>query len=125
MDQEKIISIIIEEAMYIHKTVGPGLLESVYKTCLVHRIIKRGLSVETERPVPVIFEEIKLECGYRADIVVEKMVVVETKSIETIGPIQVAQTLTYLRCLNLRYGLLLNFKTPLMKDGIKRILNGY
>ena len=125
MDQEKIISIIIEEAMYIHKTVGPGLLESVYKTCLVHRIIKRGLSVETERPVPVIFEEIKLECGYRADIVVEKIVVVETKSIETIGPIQVAQVLTYLRCLNLRYGLLLNFKTPLMKDGIKRILNGY
>ena len=81
--------------------------------------------MEIEKPIPVVFEEIKMECGYRADIVVEKSIVVDTKSIETIGPIQVAQVLTYLRFLNLRHGLILNFNTILMKDGIKRVLNGY
>ena len=101
------------------------MLESVYKTCLAYRLKKRGLYIETEKPVPVIFEEVKMECGYRADIVVEKSVVVDTKTIEGIGPIQVAQVLTYLRFLYLRHGLILNFHTYLMKDGIKRVLNGY
>ncbi len=101
------------------------MLESVYKTCLAYRLRKRGLFVDTEKPVPVIFEEVKMECGYRADIVVEKSVVVDTKTIEGIGPLEIAQVLTYLRFLFLRHGLILNFHTLLMKDGIRRVLNGY
>lgn len=101
------------------------MLENVYKNCLVHCLRKRGLSIEVEKPIPVIFEEIRMECGYRADIVAEKSVVVDTKSIEAIGPLQIAQILTYLRFLNIRHGLILNFNTVLMKDGIKRVLNGF
>ena len=125
MSQEEIIKVILDEAIYIHKTIGPGMLESVYKTCLAYRLRKRGLLVEIEKPVPVIFEEIKMECGYRADIVVERSVAADTKSIDAIGPLQIAQVLTYLRFLNRRYGLILNFNTVLMKDGIKRVINGY
>ena len=125
MIEEGVIKIILDEAIYIHKTIGPGMLENVYKTCLAYRLKKRGLLVEIEKPIPVVFEEIKMECGYRADIVAEKSIVVDTKSIDAIGPLQVAQVLTYLRFLNLRYGLILNFNAILMKDGIKRVLNGY
>ena len=125
MTQEEIIKCILDEAFYIHKTVGPGMLESVYKTCLAYRLNKHGLFVEIEKPVPVYFEEIKMDCGYRADLVVEKSIVVEIKTIEGIGPLQVAQVLTYLRFLNNRFGLILNFHSLLMKDGIKRVVNGY
>jgi GxxExxY protein len=91
MTDEEIIKITLDEAFYIHKSIGPGMLESVYQTCLAYRLRERGLFVETEKPVPVIFEEIKLECGYRADIVVERRIIVETKSIEVFAPIHVAQ----------------------------------
>ena len=101
------------------------MLESVYKTCLAYRLRKRGLNVEIEKPVLVIFEGVKMDCGYRADIVVEKSVVVDTKTVEGIGPLQIAQVLTYLRFLNLRHGLVLNFQTLFMKDGIRRVINGY
>ena len=98
----------MDEAFYIHREIGPGMLESVYKNCLAYRLRKKGLFIEIEKPIPVIFEEIRMECGYRADIVAEKSVVVDTKSIDAIGPLQVAQVLTYLRFLNLRHGLILN-----------------
>ena len=101
------------------------MLENVYKTCLAYRLRKSGLTVETEKPVPVIFEEIEMQCGFRADIVVESRIVIDTRAIVAIGPKEVAQILTYLRCLKLRYGLILNFHTVLMKDGIKRVLNGF
>ncbi|HEV8286745.1 MAG TPA: GxxExxY protein [Chitinophagaceae bacterium] len=125
MDEEKIIKVILDEALYIHKTIGPGMLENVYKTCLAYRLRKRGLFVETEKPVPVIFEEIKMECGYRTDLVVEHKIIVDTKNIDAIGDIQIAQLLTYLRFLKLRHGLILNFKTVLLKNGIKRVINGF
>jgi GxxExxY protein len=125
MTEEEIIKIVLDEAFHVHKKIGPGMLESVYKTCLAYRLQKRGLLLETEKPVPVFFEEVKMDCGYRADILVEKQVVIETKSIEGIGPLQVAQVLTYLRFLGLRYGLILNFDVLLLKDGIRRVLNGY
>jgi GxxExxY protein len=125
MTEEAIIKIVLDEAFHVHKKIGPGMLESVYKTCLAYRLQKRGLLLETEKAVPVFFEEVKMDCGYRADILVEKQVVVETKSIEGIGPLQVAQVLTYLRFLGLRYGLILNFDVLLLKDGIRRVLNGY
>ena len=125
MTEEDIIKIVLDEAFHVHKGIGPGMLESVYKTCLAYRLQKRGLNLETEKSVPVFFEEVKMDCGYRADILVEKRVIVETKSIVGIGPLQVAQVLTYLRFLGLRYGLILNFDVLLLKDGIKRVLNGY
>jgi len=125
MAQEEVIKLILDEAIYIHKSVGPGMLENVYKNCLVYRLRKRGLFIEVEKPIPVFFENIRMECGYRADIVAENSVVVDTKSIDVICPLQIAQVLTYLRFLNMRYGLILNFNTILMKEGIKRVLNGF
>ena len=125
MNEEEIIKIILDEAIYIHKSIGPGMLENVYKTCLAYRLRKRGLYVENEKPVPVIFEEIKMECGYRADLVIEHKVIADTKTIDAIGDIQVAQLLTYLRFLRIRHGIILNFNTVLMKNGIRRILNGF
>jgi GxxExxY protein len=125
MNGEEIVRAIIDQAIDVHKIVGPGMLETVYKKCLSYRLLKNGLYVETEVPIPVYFEDVKMDCGYRGDIVVEKEVVIEVKSIEAIGPLQIAQTLTYLRFLKLRYGLILNFNALLMKQGIKRVLNGY
>ncbi|MDP4262487.1 MAG: GxxExxY protein [Bacteroidota bacterium] len=125
MDEEGIIRIILDEAFSVHKAIGPGMLENVYKTCLAYRLRQKGLYVETEKPVPVIFEEIKMECGYRADFVIEKKIIVETKNIDGIADIHIAQLLTYLRFLRLRHGLILNFKTVLMKNGIKRVLNRF
>jgi GxxExxY protein len=125
MKEEEIMKIILDEAFYIHKTIGPGILEKVYQTYLAYRLRKRGFFVEEEKPVPVVFEEIKMECGYRADIVVESRVIVETKSIEAIADIHTAQILTHLKFLNLRHGLLLNFNVVLLKNGIKRVLNGF
>ena len=125
MTEEAVIKIVLDEAFHVHKKIGPGMLESVYKTCLAYRLQKRGLLLEAEKPVRVFFEEVKMDCGYRADILVEKRVIVETKSIEGIGPLQMAQVLTYLRFLGLRYGLILNFDVLLLKDGIRRVLNGY
>lgn len=125
MNEEEVIKIVLDEAFHIHKTIEPGMLENVYQTCLAYRLRQRGLYVELEKPIPVVFEEIKMDCGYRADIVVEGKVIVETKNIEAIADIHIAQLLTYLRFLNLRHGLILNFKTVLLKNGIKRVLNGY
>src|ERR1051325_11267225 len=103
MSPEEVVKIVLDEAFYVHKTIGPGMLENVYKCCLAFRLKKRGLSVELEKAIPVVFEEIKMECGYRADIVAERSVIVDTKTIEAIGPLQVAQLLTYLRFLNIRH----------------------
>ena len=125
MNEEEIIKISLEEGLYIHRTLGPGLLESVYKKCLAYRLRKRGLKVEVEKPVPVFFEEISMDCGYRADLVVEGKVIIEIKNAESIIDIHIAILLTYLRFQNLRYGLILNFRTVLFKNGIKRVLHGY
>ena len=125
MDEEQIISLVLKEAIYIHRTIGPGLLENVYKTCLVYRLREIGLNVEREKPIPVYFEGIKIDCGYRADMVVEGKVVIDTKCVDIISELHIAQVLTYLRFLKLRYGLILIFKTILLKNGIKRVLNGF
>lgn len=123
MEENEIATIVIGEAIYVHKILGPGLLESAYVHCLSYRLINAGLAIRREVPVPVIFESIKLECGYRADILVENKIIIEAKSIESIAPIHLSQTLTYLRFLNLKLGLILNFNSYLMKDGIKRVAN--
>ena len=123
MTENEISTLLIEEALHIHRSIGPGMLESAYVHCLNYRLIKRGLNVRTQVPVPLIFEEVKLECGYRADLVIENKVVIEVKCVEAIAPIHQAQTLTYLRFLNLKLGIILNFNTVLIKDGIKRVVN--
>lgn len=125
MSEEEIIKTVLDEAFYIHKTIGPGMLENVYQTCLAHRLRERGLLIETEKAIPVIFEGIKMDCGYRADLVVEGRVIIDTKNVEALADIHTAQMLTYLRFLNIRHGLILNFRTVLLKNGIKRVLNGY
>ncbi len=124
MNENELSNIIIGEAIYVHKILGPGLLESVYQSCLYHRLVKKELNVRKEVPVPVIFEEIKLECGFRADLVVENKLVVECKSVEALNDIFKAQTLTHIKLLNFKLGLLINFNVILLKDGIKRIVNG-
>ncbi len=111
-------------AIEIHRTLGPGLLEHVYKECLYYKLISEGWVVKKEMPLPVIFEDVKLECGYRLDLLIENRVIIEVKSVETLHPLYLSQTLTYLRLGNFKLGLLINFNTVLLKDGIKRVING-
>lgn len=105
MNDDEIITIILDESYYVHSKIGPGMLERVYKYCLVHRLIKRGLKVQVELAIPVIFDDIKMECGYRLDILVKDRIVVEIKCIDAIAEVHVAQILTYLRFLGLREAL--------------------
>jgi len=113
---EKIIGCAIE----VHKLLGPGLLESAYEECLLYELQIKGLIVERQKPVPVIYKEIKLDCGYRIDLLVESSVIVELKTVEAFNPVHVAQILTYLKFANKSTGLLINFNATLLKNGIKR-----
>jgi GxxExxY protein len=104
--------------------LGPDLPESAYKACLAHELAKRGLVVEQEKPVPLIYDEVKLECGYRMDFLVERSVVLEVKSVDALAPIHEAQALSYLRLSGCRLALLVNFNVTVLKDGIRRFING-
>jgi GxxExxY protein len=123
LSENDLSNIIIGEAIHVHKSLGPGLLESVYETCLCHRLVKAGLNISKEKAIPVVFEDIRLECGYRADIVVENKLIIEVKAVEALNEIHKAQLLTYLRLTELKLGLLMNFNVLFLKDGIKRIVN--
>jgi len=125
MTEYEITNIIIREAIYVHRTLGPGLLEEVYKQCLLYRLRKAGLSATAEVPIPVVFEEVKMECGYRADIIVEHKVLVELKCDDCLTPIHKAIVLTHRKFAGLKVGLLFNFHELMLKNGMKRILNGY
>ena len=114
--------IILGCALEVHKSLGPGLLESAYKECLYYKLGKAGLYVEKEKPMPLIFEEVKLECGYRIDLLVEDEIVLELKSVETLTDVYLAQILTYMRLGNYNLGLLLNFNVSILKNGIKRVI---
>lgn len=115
--------IIVDTAYHIHKELGSGLLEIVYEVILKRQLQKKGLSVERQKPVPIIYEGVSFDEGFRADLIVEKQIIIKLKSVETLAPLHSKQLLTYLRLLDFRLGLLLNFGAPLMKDGIKRIVN--
>ena len=123
MNINQLSSKIIGAAIEVHKTLGPGLLESAYEDCLCHELNIQGLLFEKQKPLSVVYKGKKLDCGYRLDIVVEKAVVIELKSCEKIEPIHKAQLLTYLKLSGLNLGLILNFNVPLMRDGIVRIVN--
>lgn len=125
MKINEITSVIIEESIYIHKKIGPGLFESVYEEILFHRLSARDLSVKQQVPIPVVFEQVKLPVGFRADLIVEDKVLVEIKSLEILPKIAEMQVLTYLRLTSLQIGLLINFNCEKLIDGVKRIANNY
>lgn len=122
--ENEIATEILDAAFKIHRSLGPGLLESAYKECLFYELKKTSLWVQKEVALPLVYEEVKLDCGYRADLLVENSVVVELKSVEALTDLHLAQTLTYLRLANCKLGLLINFNSQYIKDGIKRIING-
>lgn len=111
--------------MDVHRALGPGLLESVYESCLDYELTDRGLNVQRQVGLPVRYKAIELEAGYRVDLLVERQVIVEIKSIDQIAPIHKAQLLTYLRLSNLRVGLLINFNVDVLKKGVNRIVHNY
>ena len=114
---------VIGLAIDVHKQLGPGLLESTYKECLFYKLAKEGLYVEKEKPIPLIFEEVKLECGYRVDLVIENKLIIEIKSVEALNDVHLAQTLTYLKLGKYKLGLLINFNVVQLKNGIKRVIS--
>ena len=114
-------TIIFESALEVHKQLGLGLLESAYVTCLQFELLQRGLYVQREVPLPLVYKDVKLDCGYRMDLVVENTIIIETKSVEAIHPVHHAQVITYMKLLGVRLGLLINFNVTLLKNGFKRI----
>ena len=124
MIENEIANNVIGLAIEVHRSLGPGLLESAYKECLYYKIAKSGFLVEKEKSMPLVFEEIKLDCGYRIDLLVEKKMVIEVKSVEALNDIHMAQTLNYLKLGKYKLGLLINFNSIFLKDGIKRVVNG-
>ena len=125
MHENDISSIILGCAIEVHKQLGPGLLESAYEACLVYELKNKGLKVAQQQALPVVYKDIKLEAGYRIDILVEETVIIEIKSTDALADIHFAQVLTYLNLKELKLGLLINFNTVLLKDGVKRVMNGY
>jgi len=109
--------------MDVHTALGPGLLESAYKECLFYKLCKEGIPVEKEKQLPLIFEGVNLDCGYRIDLLVDNSIVIEIKSVKKIEDVHLAQMLTYLKLGKFKVGLLLNFNVTSLKDGIKRVVN--
>lgn len=122
MEINQITHEILNSAYKVHTKLGPGLLESAYQACLVYELKKKGLLVEVEKALPLIYEEVKLDCGYRIDLLVENKVIVELKSVEAFTEVHIAQILTYLRLTEKKVGLLLNFNVKSLKNGIKRVI---
>lgn len=124
MTENEIARQIVDVAFKIHTTFGPGLLESVYETIMAYELQKRGLRVRRQQAIPVVYEDVKMDLGFRADLIVEDKVVVEIKSVEAIAPVHKKQLLTYLRLTDKKLGLLINFNVELIKNGITRVVNG-
>jgi GxxExxY protein len=123
MGIEKVGRNIVDAAIKVHRALGPGLLESAYQKCLAYELDKRGLRVECEVVLPVVYDDQRIDAGYRIDMLVEDVVIVENKTVERLLPVHEAQLLTYLKLRDCRLGFLLNWNVPLMKQGIKRMVN--
>jgi len=123
MTENEISKLIVESALKVHKALGPGLLESSYEECLLYELRKRDLEVAKQKALPLIYEDVKLEIGYRIDLLVEDKVIIEVKSVEALNDVHLAQTLTYLKLSDCKLGLLINFNVALVKNGIKRVVN--
>lgn len=123
MKENEISKIIFDCSLRVHKVLGPGLLESAYEECLCFELRKLNLKVEKQKPLPLIYDEVRLEIGYRLDLLVEDKVVVEVKSVEALTDVHLAQVITYLKLSNCKLGLLINFNVTLIKNGVKRVVN--
>ena len=123
MTKNEISKIVFESALKVHKVLGPGLLESAYEECLFYELKKSNLKVEKQKALPLIYEEVKLDVGYRIDMIIEDKFIVEVKSVEALTDVHLAQLLTYLRLLDCRLGLLINFNVKLLKEGVRRVIN--
>lgn len=123
MIENDISKMVIGCAIDVHKQLGPGLLESAYQECLLFELREKGLLVEKEKPMPIVYKEVKLDHGYRIDLLVQNKVVIEIKTVESLTDVHTAQVLTYLKLGEYKLGLLINFNVSLLKDGIKRIIN--
>ncbi|QDV40737.1 hypothetical protein Enr13x_05730 [Stieleria neptunia] len=124
MDENQIAKVIVDVAYHMHVKLGPGLLESVYQEIMVYELRKRGMSVQPKHPVPIVWDDLEFDKGFEADLVVNGMVVVELKSVESIHPVHKKQLLTYVKLSDRRLGLLINFGDKLIKNGISRVVNG-
>lgn len=124
MTENEISKIVFDAALKVHQALGPGLLESAYEECLFYELKKSGLLIEKQKPLPLVYEEVKLEAGYRVDIIIENKFIVEIKAVDALNDIHLAQLLTYLKLSNCKLGLLINFNVSLIKNGIKRVING-
>jgi GxxExxY protein len=125
MTENEITEIIIGCSIKIHKNLGPGLLESAYEECLDYELKKTGLTIERQKPLPLIYDDVKLDCGYRLDFMANKKVIIEIKSVEILNDIHLAQILTYLRLSGCKVGLLINFNVLKLTDGLRRVVNNY
>jgi len=123
MNENDISRVIFDCALKVHKSLGPGLLESAYEECLFYELKKSGLKVVKQKALPLIYEEVKLDIGYRVDILIENKVVIEIKSVDALNDIHLAQVLTYLKLSNCKLGMLINFNVTLIKNGIRRVVN--
>lgn len=125
MDREQIIKTILDSSFQVHTELGPGLLESSYEACLAHELMSKGLNVQVQKPLPLVYQQVKLEIGYRIDVIVENEIIVEIKSVEALNDLHLAQILTYLKLSNKKIGLLINFNVKSLKEGIQRVINKY
>lgn len=123
MTENELSKIVFDCSLKVHKNLGPGLLESAYEECLFYELKKSGLHIEKQKPLPLIYEEVKLDIGYRVDIIVENKLILEIKSVEALNDVHFAQLLTYLKLTDCKLGLLINFNVNLIKNGIKRVVN--
>lgn len=125
MKENRLSGLIVNSCFNIHKELGPGLFESVYEEILAYELTSAGLLVQRQKAIPVYWKNLKMNIGFKADLIVENQIVIEIKSIEQMAPVHYKQLLTYLKLTNIRLGLLVNFNEALIKDGIKRVVNGY
>ena len=125
VSENEITEQIIRAAIKVHKSLGPGLLESAYESCLYYEIFQSGLFVERQKAIPLVYADVKLDCGYRADLLVERKVIIEVKSVEALNEIHIMQTLTHLKLLDFRVGLLINFNVVRLIAGVKRVVNNF
>jgi GxxExxY protein len=123
MNENELSQVIVDSAFKIHTKFGPGLLESVYEAVLAHELKKRGFQVVCQQAIPVVYESVQLEIGFRADLIVNNKVVIEIKSVESVSPVHLKQVRTYLRLMDKKLGLLINFNVELIKNGIRRVVN--
>ncbi|EKT4550769.1 GxxExxY protein [Flavobacterium psychrophilum] len=124
MTENDISRVVFESALKVHQALGPGLLESAYEECLFYELKKHNLKVEKQKALPLIYDKIKLDAGYRIDIIIEDKFIIEIKAVEALTDVHLAQLLTYLRLSNCKLGLLINFNVSLLKNGVRRVING-